>query len=385
MKPSKKIIFGSLLGLLFLFLWTELLGANEFRRPIKEPLPTPERARIDPVAARLNDEGVLTIREVSARIGDREEEVGKATASAATWRFTAADRAGKTQEQIGETIRDNASLVFEQLDLLGRVQQELGGIIRDNASLKFQTTQEIESVRAGLEEIMRSTALMQIALSERIGEGQEEIGRAIVATQVFPPGTDAFGKAQERLGQAILDNTLLLRQTATELGENEEHLGLAIRDHAALLVSATEKLGRGEEKLGQMILRHAQMLRVAKETIGKGQERLGLAIREGARVEWETVEQFGAVQERLAHAILNDAIVRHWAREIMEEAIAKLIMATEIDPTFTLVHYNCAIAFLSRNAPADVKNAIHHLEMGLALEPQNRMLLTFYEEIVDEG
>lgn len=116
--------------------------------------------------------------------------------------------------------------------------------------------------------------------------------------------------------------------------------------------------------------------------IGQEQQRLGAAILEEERVEQIAIAQLGQGQERLGRAIQDAAVFRFQARGVMEEAIAKLIMATEFDPTFALAHYNCGIAFLSRNRPEDLKNAIHHLEKGLEVEPGNRMLLAFHAEII---
>lgn len=382
MKSWRKMTRGGLLGLLFPILLVGSLGAGELRHPIKEPLSTPEGARIDLLAARLNNEGVLTIREVAVRIGTRQEEVGKAIVSTATWRLTTVERVGKIQEQTAEVIHRNTALLFEKLDHLGRVEEELGNLIRDQASLRFETAQKIESVRAGLDEIMTNSAALQIATSERLGKGEEEIGQAILATRVSPPGTEEFEKAQERLGLAVLENVLQQRQATAEMAESQERLGRAIRDHAALLASAAETLGRGEQRLGQTILRHAKTLRSVDEAIGKEQERLSTAILEGARVQRIAVAQLGQRQERLGRAVQEDAVSRFRAKGVMEEAIAKLIMATEFDPSFALAHYNCGIAFLSRNKPEDLKNAVHHLEMGLAVEPGNRMLLAFHAEII---
>jgi tetratricopeptide (TPR) repeat protein len=385
MKSWERTMFAALLGLSFLFPFVEWSGAGELGFPLQEPLLTPKGTGVDPVAARLNDEGALAIRKVIARIGDSQEETGEAIVSAATWSLNAAEELGKIQEQVGEAIRQSASLLFEQLDRLGRVQEEFGDLIRDQASLQFETVQGIESARPGLNEIITRGAALQITLSERIGKGEEEIGRAIQAISTFPPGTEEFEKAQERLGRAIRDHVLLQRQAAAEIGENQERLGRAIRDHATFLIGASEKLGRGEKEMGQAILRHARMLQTANEAIGKVQERLGRAIQEGARTDWKLMEQFGQVQERLGRAVQKDAVARFWARGVMEEAIANLIIATEVDPTFVLAHYNSSVAFLSRNKPNDRENAIRHLERGLSVEPQNRTLLSFYAEIAGKG
>jgi tetratricopeptide (TPR) repeat protein len=385
MKSWKKILLGGLLSLFSLFLSVGGSDANEIRYPMREPLPTPEGRKVHPLAARLNDEAALAIRKVILRIGNAQEEMGEEIVSAATWRWSTAEQIGEIQVQVGEAIGRNASLLFEQLDRLGQVQEELGDLLRDRASLQFETAQEIESARIGLDEIITRGATLQIALSERIGKSQEEVGQAIQATLTFPPGTDEFGRAQERLGRAIRDNILLQRQAAAEVGENQERLGRAIRDQATFLISASEKLGRGEKDLGQTILRHARTLQAVNEVLGEGEERLGRVIQKGAQAEWKRVEQFGQLQERLGRAIQKDAVVHLWARGVMEEAVAKLILATEVDPAFALAHYNSSIAFLSRNRPGDLKNAIHHLERGLAVEPQNRTLLAFYAEIVEVG
>lgn len=385
MKFWKKILLGGLLGLSYSFLWVGGSAAGELRHPMKEPLPTPEERRVPPLAARLNDEGALAIREVILRIGNAQEEMGEAIVSAATWRWSTAEEVETIQEQVGGEIRRNSSLLFEQLDRLGRVQEELGALLRDRASLRFETAQRIESARAGLDEVVTRGAALQIALSERIGKSQEEVGQAIQATLTFTPGTKEFERAQERLGRAIRDNILLQRQAASEVGENQERLGRAIRDHATLLISVSEELGRGEKELGQTVLRHARTLQAVNEALGKGKEQLGRAIQEGAQAEWKRVERFGQLQERLGRAVQKDAVAHFWARGVMEEAVAKLILATEVDPTFALAHYNSSIAFLSRNRPGDLKNAIHHLERGLAVEPQNRILLAFHTEIVGKG
>lgn len=149
MKSWRKIIRGGLLGLLFPILLVGSLGAGGLRHPIKAPLSTPEGARIDPLAARFNDEGALAIREVTVRIGTRQEEVGRAIVSVGTWRLTTVERVGQIQEQTAEIIHRNTALLFEKLDRLGRVEEELGNLIRDQVSLRFETVQKIESVRSG--------------------------------------------------------------------------------------------------------------------------------------------------------------------------------------------------------------------------------------------
>lgn len=382
MKSCGKMMRGILLGMLFPTLLVGSLKAGELKYPIKEPLSALEGARINPLAARLNNEGVLAIREVAVRIGTGQEEVGKAIASVATGRLTTMERVGRIQEETAEVIHRNTALLFENLDRLGRVEEELGNLIRDQASSRFETDQKIESVRAGLDETMTRGAAQQIAISQQLGKGEEEVGQAILAARVSPPGTEKSKKAEERLGLAILGNVLLHRRAAAEMAENQERLGRAVRDHTALLLSAAETLGRREERLGRTILLHARTLRSADEAIGKGQERLGAALLEGERLQQAAVAQFGRDQEHLGRAIQDDAVVRFRARGMMEEAVAKLIMATEFDPTFVLVHYNCGIAFLSRNRPEDLKNAIDHLEMGLAVEPGDTMLLAFHAELV---
>lgn len=385
MKSWKKILLGGLLGLSSLILLIEGSGADEIRYPVREPLPTPEGREVQPLAARLNDEAALAIREVILRTGNAQEEMGKEIVSTATWRWSTSEQVVKIQQQVGEAIGQNASLLFEQLDRLGQVQEALGDLLRDRASLHFETVQKIETARIGLDEVITRGAALQIALSEQIGKGQEEVGQAIRATLAFPPGTEEFGRAQERLGWAIRDNTLLQRKAAAEVGENQEHLGRAIQEQATFLISASEKLGRGEKDLGQTILRHAQTLQAVNEAVGEGEERLGQAIQEGAQAEWKRVEQFGQLQERLGRAVQKDAVAHLWARGVMEEAVAKLILATAVDPTFALAHYNSSVAFLSRNRPGDLKNAIHQLEQGLAVEPRNRTLLAFYDEIAGKG
>lgn len=189
MKGWKRTLLASLLGFSLLFSFVGGSGADELKHPLQEPFLTPEGTEIDPLAARLNDEGALAIREVTVQIGKRQEEVGKAIVSAATWRLTAVERVGKVQEQTAEIIHRNTALLFEKLDRLGRVQEELGNLIRDQASLRFETVQKIESVRAGLDQIMAESAAHQIAISERLGKGQEEVGEAILATLLFPAGS----------------------------------------------------------------------------------------------------------------------------------------------------------------------------------------------------
>jgi len=202
-------------------------------------------------------------------------------------------RIEESQEEIIEIVQENTSNLFEQMDQLGQIQQELGKVIRDHASLKLSMTEKIESVRAGLDEAMIRSVNLQLKVSKQVGQRQEEIGRAIVASQRSPAGTIASRRAQERLGRAILENAVQQRRAAEELGRDQEGLGLAIRDQATFLASASKEIGRGEEQLGQTILLQARMLFAANKAIEEGKNRLRLAILEGARIEQNVLDQFG--------------------------------------------------------------------------------------------
>lgn len=202
------------------------------------------------------------------------------------------DQAEAIQEEMGDTIHQDRLILFEQMDRLSALQGDLGRTIRDHSASKFLFSQEIESIRANLNEMTGEITAFQIAISQRTGEAQEEIGRAILAARVAPPGSNVFRRAQQRLGRAIRDSAILNTQVARDYGQKQERFGRVIHDQATLLIRMSEKLGKGEERLGQMILHHAQTLHAANKTIGDAQKRLGKAISKGAQAEKELLAQF---------------------------------------------------------------------------------------------
>ncbi|MFQ5780562.1 MAG: hypothetical protein ACE5HN_07210 [Nitrospiria bacterium] len=368
MKPIwVKILVGGCMGLLFFAV--DIAMASELNVPSRDPVWTPEEMRFHPVASRLNNEGALAIQEASSRITKAEEWLREATSMIEEWHQAAPSQVINIQSGIGEGIEDSSSLVFSQLDRVAKLQEELGVMLRETAFMDMQTARKIESVRAGLEDIMIQSAMMQVNLSDQMGKGMKEVEQAILVRGIFPAGTDAHEKARVRLGQAIENNADLLRSAATELKEHQERVVHKLEGQATLLASTSG------------IIVDQQVLHEAKEAIEEGNKRLHDEMEEGARVTWTSVSRLENLQAELDNAIQNETDAYSWARGVVEEAITKLIMVTEIDPTFALAHYNCAIAFRFRNGPDDLKNAIHHLEMGLEVEPENRLLRSFYEEI----
>lgn len=205
-------------------------------------------------------------------------------------------RIEERQDGIVEIVQENTSNLFEQMDRLGKIQQELAAVIRDHTALKLSMAEKIESLRSELDILtIRSTSL-QLRLARQIGEGQTKMGRAIVASQRFPAGSTAFRLAQEQLGSVILENAVLQRRAANELGRDQESLGLAIRQHAMFLMKASKEIGRSEERLGQVILAQANMLFKTNKAIEAGKERLHLAVLEVNRIETDVLKQLGRAE-----------------------------------------------------------------------------------------
>lgn len=362
-----KILVGGFIGLLVFAV--DIAMASGLKVPSRDPIWTPEEATFHPVASRLNNEGALAIQEASSRITKAEAWLREATTAIEEWQETVPSRLMVIHSGIGEEIEENSSLVFSQLDRVAKLQQDLGVMLRDTPLQDVQTARKIELVRANLENIMIQSAMMQINLIDQVGKGMSGVEEEISATRIFPAGTDAHKKAQERLGRAIQNNADLLLRVATGLKGDEERIVPMLEGQATLLASTSG------------LIADFQVINETKEAIKESNKRLHDEIEEGAMVTLASVTRLENFQTELVDAIQNETDTYTWARGVVEEAIAKFIMVTEVDPKFALAHYNCAVAFRFRNGPDDLKNAIHHLEMGLAVEPENRLLRSFYEEI----
>ncbi|MFQ5949591.1 MAG: tetratricopeptide repeat protein [Nitrospiria bacterium] len=63
------------------------------------------------------------------------------------------------------------------------------------------------------------------------------------------------------------------------------------------------------------------------------------------------------------------------------EAFANFVTAAEIDELFWEAHYNCAVALLAMGKPEE---ALHHLELSLAIDPEKSETIQFYNNLLEK-
>ena len=77
-------------------------------------------------------------------------------------------------------------------------------------------------------------------------------------------------------------------------------------------------------------------------------------------------------------AHFNNRGVALYQQGQLQEALANFIIAAELDDTFWQGHYNCSVALI---ATGNLKEALHHLEMSLEIDPENPIALRLYEDL----
>ncbi|TAK09796.1 MAG: hypothetical protein EPO39_01585 [Candidatus Manganitrophaceae bacterium] len=78
-------------------------------------------------------------------------------------------------------------------------------------------------------------------------------------------------------------------------------------------------------------------------------------------------------------AHMNNRGVELYRQGNIQEALANFIVASEMDDTFWQGHYNCTIALI---AMGNLKEALHHLEMSIEIDPENPLAHRLYEDLL---
>ena len=86
-----------------------------------------------------------------------------------------------------------------------------------------------------------------------------------------------------------------------------------------------------------------------------------------------------------AAAMLNDRGVQLYYVGRFEEALGSFILSAELDPTFAIVHFNCAVVLTTRGLKTDWEEAIRHLERSHRLDPAKRQIEEFLFELIQKA
>lgn len=95
-----------------------------------------------------------------------------------------------------------------------------------------------------------------------------------------------------------------------------------------------------------------------------------------AALQPEPVPEEEVVFARAAH--LNNRGVELYRQGKIQEALSNFIVASEMDDTFWQGHYNCAVALI---AMKNLREALHHLEMSIEIDPENPVSRRLYEDL----
>ncbi|WDT74683.1 MAG: tetratricopeptide repeat protein [Candidatus Manganitrophus sp.] len=95
-----------------------------------------------------------------------------------------------------------------------------------------------------------------------------------------------------------------------------------------------------------------------------------------AALQPEPVPEEEVVFAQAAH--LNNRGVELYRQGKIQEALSNFIVASEMDDTFWQGHYNCAVALI---AMKNLKEALHHLEMSMEIDPENPVSRRLYEDL----
>lgn len=95
-----------------------------------------------------------------------------------------------------------------------------------------------------------------------------------------------------------------------------------------------------------------------------------------AALQPEPVPEEEVVFAKAAH--LNNRGVELYRQGKIQEALSNFIVASEMDDTFWQGHYNCAVALI---AMKNLKEALHHLEMSMEIDPENPVSRRLYEDL----
>lgn len=95
-----------------------------------------------------------------------------------------------------------------------------------------------------------------------------------------------------------------------------------------------------------------------------------------AALQPEPVPEEEVVFARAAH--LNNRGVELYRQGKIQEALSNFIVASEMDDTFWQGHYNCAVALI---AMKNLREALHHLEMSIEIDPENPVSQRLYEDL----
>lgn len=95
-----------------------------------------------------------------------------------------------------------------------------------------------------------------------------------------------------------------------------------------------------------------------------------------AALQPEPVPEEEVVFARAAH--LNNRGVELYRQGKIQEALSNFIVASEMDDTFWQGHYNCAVALI---AMKNLREALHHLEMSIEIDPENPISRRLYEDL----
>ncbi|MCG3116383.1 MAG: hypothetical protein LLH30_11950 [Candidatus Manganitrophus sp. SA1] len=95
-----------------------------------------------------------------------------------------------------------------------------------------------------------------------------------------------------------------------------------------------------------------------------------------AALQPEPVPEEEVVFAQAAH--LNNRGVELYRQGKIQEALSNFIVASEMDDTFWQGHYNCAVALI---AMKNLKEALHHLEMSMQIDPENPVSRRLYEDL----
>jgi tetratricopeptide (TPR) repeat protein len=88
---------------------------------------------------------------------------------------------------------------------------------------------------------------------------------------------------------------------------------------------------------------------------------------------------------RQAAALLNDQGVGLYHEGRLEEALGSFILASQMDPSFAIAHYNCAVVLTTRGSKGDLDEAMRHLEWSSNLDPANEDIREFLLELLGKA
>lgn len=80
-------------------------------------------------------------------------------------------------------------------------------------------------------------------------------------------------------------------------------------------------------------------------------------------------------------AQMNNLGVQQYREGKFQEALGNFILASEMDETFGVYHYNCAVVFVAMNR---FKEALEHLEMSKEIDPDNTKTIDFYTNLLEK-